>query len=316
MKIRPEARQRLEQGFQKGVDKQKRQFAAEWQKANDFGRRSDLGQPLGIYRAEISPPLGLPFFVRLAMPFIAIPLLIIAAVKGVPGMSRVLFFSPFAFAVWIGLNSVWAWRKRYNRWLFAYADGFTEFDESSQPDRSTRWDDFADAADSWTWIDSEVASSSWSFDGLQLTIRGRSPTLFNTPYNNMLDPYHPVSRLLVALLPSTMGSIIPVFPTVMELFVIHLIRRIIDRDLAILHAGGIVERAGIRVTKDGLILPGQTSLTPWAAINDIDLTPERARIRQGAGRPAKYPVIASSGPWMLSLLLSQLKVQVYFKSSG
>jgi hypothetical protein len=306
----------LEEGFQRHVDEQKRQFAMQWQNAVEFGRRSGLGQALGIYRAEMYPPLRLTFIFRLVAPLAAIPLLIVATVKGVPGMSRLLFLAPFLFAAWAGVNSIMAWRRRYYRWLFAYAEGFTEFDESAQPDRPTRWDDFTEVADSWTWVDSETSSSSWSFDGLQLTVRGGTPTLFNTPYKNMLDPYYPVNRMLTALLPSTVASIIPQFPAIIEIFTIHIIKRILDRDLATVHAGGTVERAGIRLTRDGLILPGQTSVTPWAAISQIDLTPNRARIRLSAGgRTTNHPVIASSGPWVLSLLLNQLRVQVSFCSA-
>jgi hypothetical protein len=318
MRIRPEARQRLEEGFQRHVDEQKRRFATQWQNAVEFGRRSGLGQAIGIFRAEMYPPLRLMFIVRMiAPPLIAIPVLIVAAVKGVPGMSRLLFFAPFLFGGWIGVNSLLAWRKRYNRWLFAYADGFTEFDEGEQPDRPTRWDDFTDVADSWTWTDSEVGSSSWTFDGLQLTAHGGAPTLFNTAYTNMLDPYHPVNRMLTALLPSTVASVIPQFPTVFEIFTIHLIRPILDRHVATVQAGGIVERAGIRVTKDGLILSKQASVMPWADIGRIDLTPNRARIqRPGGGRTTTHPVMAASGPWILSLLLSQLRVQASFSASG
>ena len=317
MRIRPEAAQRLEQGFQKRIDKQKHRFAAEWQSAVDFGRRSGLGQAIGIFRAEIYPPFRLLFLVRLLAPIAAIPLLIIATVKGVPGMSRLLVLWPFLFAAWGGVNSLLTFRKRYNRWLFAYADGFTEFDEGGQPDRPTRWDDFIDVVDSWTWMDSEVGSSSWSFYGLELAARGGTTTLFNTHYDNMLDPYHPVNRMLTAFLPSTVGAMIPQFPTIVEILTSHLVRRIIDRDVATVHAGGVVERAGVRVTKDGLIPPGEASMMPWAEICQIDLTPNRARIQlPGSGRVTDHPVIASSGPWMLGLLLNQLRVPASFRSSG
>jgi hypothetical protein len=314
MRIRPEARQRLESGFQRRIDEQKRRFAMQWQNAVEFGQLSGLGQAIGIFRAEMHPPLRLLFIVRMIAPLVAIPFLIIAAVKGVPGMSRLLFLSPFLFGGWIGVNSLLAWRSRYYRWLFADADGFTEFDEGGQPDRPTRWDDFTDVADSWTWTESETSSNSWTFDGLQLTVHGGTATLFNTPYKNMLDPYHPVNRILTALPPSTVASIIPQFPTVFEIFTTHIIRRILDRDVATVHAGGIVERAGIRVTRDGLILPGQPSVTPWADIGQIDLTPKRARIQlRPGGRTTTHPVVASSGPWILSLLLNQLQVQASFR---
>jgi hypothetical protein len=158
-------------------------------------------------------------------------------------MSRLLFLAPFLFGGWIGVNSLLAWRNRTYRWLFAYADGFTEFDESSQPDRPTRWDEFTEAADSWTWTESETSSDSWTFDGLQLTVHDGTSTLFNTPYKNMLDPYHPVNRMLAALLPSAVGSIIPQFPTIIEIFTIHIIRRILDRDLATVHAGAELSSA-------------------------------------------------------------------------
>jgi hypothetical protein len=316
MRIRPEARQRLEHGFQRRIDQQKRRFAMQWRNAIEFGRRSGLGQAVGIFRTELHPPLRFLCPVRLMAPLVAIPVLIMAAVKGVPGMSRLLFFAPFLFGGWIGVNSLLAWRNRYYRWLFAYAGGFTEFDESDQPDRPTRWDDFTDVADSWTWTESEVSSNSWTFDGLQLTVRGGTSILFNTPYKNMLDPYHPVNRMLAALLPSTVASIIPQFPTIIEIFTTHLIRRNLDRDLATVHAGGIVERAGIHVTRDGLTFPGQTSMTPWVAIRRIDLTPDRARIQFNAGgRTTTHPVMASSGPWVLSLLLNQLPVQASFNTS-
>lgn len=316
MRIRPEARQRLEEGFQRRIDEQKRRFAMQWQHAVEFGQRSGLGQAVGIFRAELYPPLRLSFIVRIVAPIAAIPVLIMASLKGVPGMSRLLFFSPFLFGGWVGVNSLLAVRSRYHRWLFAYAGGFTEFNEGGQPDRPTRWDDFTDVADSWTWTESEVASNSWRFDGLQLTMQGGTSVLFDTPYKNMLDPYHPVNRMLAALLPSPVASIIPQFPTIFEIFRIHLIRRIVDRDCATVHAGGVVERAGIRMTRDGLILPGQASVTPWAAIGRIDLKPDRARIQPSAGdRTTTHPLLASSGPWVLSLLLNQLRVQVSFRSS-
>jgi hypothetical protein len=263
------------------------------------------------------PATASAFWVRLIAPLVAIPVLIMAAAKGVPGTSRLLFFAPFLFGGWIGVNSLLAWRNRYDRWLFAYTGGFTEFDEGGQPDRPTRWEDFTDVADSWTWTESEVSSSSWTFDGLQLTVHGGTSILFNTPYRNMLDPYHPVNRLLAALLPSTVASIIPQFPTIIEIFTIHMISRILDRDLGTVPAGGIVERAGIRVTRDGLIFPGQTAVTPRTAIRQIDLTPNRARIQLCAGgRTITFPVVASSGPWVLSLLLNQLQVQASFSASS
>ncbi|MBV8700101.1 hypothetical protein [Bradyrhizobium sp.] len=303
----------MEYGFQRRIDEQKRRFAAQWQSAIEFGQRSGLGDAVGIFRAEIHPPLRLVSLIRLMAPLVAIPVLIMAAAKGLPGMSRLLFFAPFLIGGWIGVNSLMAWRNRYHRWLFAYTDGFTEFDERGQPDRSTRWDDFTDIADSWTWTESEAGSSSWTFDGLQLTVHGGTSILFNTPYRNMLDPYHPVNRMLAALLPSTVAAIIPQFPTIIEIFVIYVIRRMVDRDLASVHAGGTVTRAGIHVTRDGLILPGQTSVTPWATIRQIDLTPDRARIHlRAGGRTTTHPVTALSGPWILSLLLNQLGVQASF----
>ena len=79
----------------------------------------------------------------------------------------------------------------------------------------------------------------------------------------------------------------------------------------------IVERAGIRVTRDGLVFPGQTSITPQAAIRQIDLTPNRARIQLCAGgRTITFPVVASAGPWVLSLLLNRLQVQASFSASS
>src|SRR5262249_1401826 len=135
MRIRPEARQRLEQGFQRRIDDQKRRFTMQWQNAIEFGQRSGLGQAIGIFRAEMYPPLRLSFLARVMAPLAAIPLLIMAAAWGMPGSSRLLFFAPFLFGGWIGVNSLLASRKRYYRWLFAYAGGFTEFDEGGQPDR-------------------------------------------------------------------------------------------------------------------------------------------------------------------------------------
>ena len=211
MRIRPEAARRLEEGLQKRIDEQKRRFATQWQNAVEFGQRSGLGQAVGIFRAEIHPPPSMFFFVRVFASIAALPLLIIAAVKGVPGMSRLLFFAPFLISGWIAVNSLLTLRNRYTRWLFAYADGFTEFNEGGEPDRPTRWDDFTDVADSWSWVDSEVSSSSWSFNGLQLTVRGGTSIPFNTYYDNMLDPYHPVNRMLTALLPSTVGAMIRSF---------------------------------------------------------------------------------------------------------
>jgi hypothetical protein len=131
-------------------------------------------------------------------------------------------------------------------------------------------------------------------------VHGGTATLFNTPYKNMLDLYHPVNRMLAALLPSTVASIIPQFPTIIEIFTIHIIRRILERDLATVHAGGTVERAGIRVTRDGLILSGQTSVTPLGGH-----PPDRSDAKQRAHptecrRPNDHPpghgVVRPLGP--------------------
>ena len=95
----------------------------------------------------------------------------------------------------------------------------------------------------------------------------------------------------------------------------HVIRRLLDRDLATVRAGGTVTRAAIHLTRDGLVLPGQTSVTPWATIRQIDLTPDRARIQlRAGGRTTTHQVTASCGPWMLSLLLNQLGVQASFRA--
>jgi hypothetical protein len=113
----PEARQRLDQGFRRRVAERPGQYAANWQHAVQVGQALDLGEPLGIYRTEITPPLGVRRVLRLLSPIPIFLLVLVLLIIWAPGVAiPILGLSPFLAGgyvlAWAVISRWWRARSR------------------------------------------------------------------------------------------------------------------------------------------------------------------------------------------------------------
>jgi hypothetical protein len=259
----PEARQRLDAGFRRRVVERQAQYAATWQHAIRCGQSLGLGEPLGIYRTEISP----------------------------------------------------RWRGRVTRWLYGYAEGMAELDPGEQP-RVVRWAEVTGVVDEWTSAGSESASL-WDYEGFRLTVADGRAVPITTGYANALDPYGPVGGLIRALTPRAVGDAIPRFPSIADLINDQAVARVVERQAAAVRAGETIVRGDLRVTRDGIGRLKDPAVTPWAAIERVELRPGRVKVRPIAGRPRKYDNYRDgSGYAVLCRLLLALGVEASFEARG
>jgi hypothetical protein len=285
--VSPEARERLNQDFRRRVAQLQRQHAATWQHAVQLGQALGLGDPLGIYRTEITPALGMRRVLRLLSPIpvfllVVVILMVWAPDAAVPilGVMPCLVL-PYGLAI-----ALIARRGRFTRWLYGYVGGLTEVDPDTQP-RVVRWDDVSEVVDEWSSAGSE-SQSLWSYEGFRLTtVEGRTISI-TTKYRNVLDPFGPVGGMIAALTPAAVGDAIPRLPSIDQLISDQAVARVVARQVAAVRGGAVILRGDVRVTRDGISGPRDEVATPWAAIERIELRPGRVKVRPVGRKARKY----------------------------
>jgi hypothetical protein len=312
----PEARQRLDQGFRRRAAEHQARHAANWQHAVQLGQALDLGDPLGIYRTEITPPLGVRRVLRLLAPvpvFVLVVVLLIvwAPDAGVP----LLGASPFLAGGYCLMFFVIIRRGRFTRWLYGYTGGLAEVDPDGRP-RVVRWDEVTDVVDEWTSSGSE-SQSLWDYQGFRLTTAdGRTVSIIAT-YQNALDPYGQVGDMLRALTPAEVGDTIPRFPSIADLITDQAVARVVARQAAAIRDGAVITRGEVRLTREGIAGPKDAAPTPWGAIERVELRPGRVKVRRIGGKPRKYDNYRDgSGYAVLCRVLLALGVNASYEATG
>jgi hypothetical protein len=312
----PEARQRLDQGFRRRVSERQQQHAATWQHAVQLGQALDLGRPLGIYHTEITPPLGVRRTLRLLFPIPVFLLVVVLLMVWAPDAAvPILGVSPFLAGGYVLVCALISRRRRFTRWLYGYAGGLAEVDPDGHP-RVVRWDDVSDVVDEWSSAGSE-SQSVWSYEGFRLTTAEGRTVSITTKYQNAFDPYGPVGAMIAALTPAEVGDAIPRFPSIADLITDQAVTRVVARQVAAIRSGAVVVRGDVRVTRDGIAGPKDAAVTPWAAIERIELRPGHVKVRPVGGKARKYDNYRDgSGYAVLCRVLLALGVNASYEARG
>ncbi|MEV4132074.1 hypothetical protein AB0J72_07895 [Dactylosporangium sp. NPDC049742] len=316
MGMSPEARRRLDERFGQRVERRRQDHAANWEHAVRVGQGLGLGDPLGIYHTEVFPPLGARRVLWLVAPAVAYVAGVVLLVLWNP--DRALPFIgvlPFLVGPYVVVCVLITRRRRFTRWLYAYGGGFAEVDPDGPP-RPVRWDEITDAVDAWRHDGGESVSS-WAYDGFLLTTAGGRTVPVTAKYENALDPYAPIGGMIAALMPAEVGAAIPRFPTIAGLIVDRAVIPVVERQAGAVRGGAVLTRGGVRVTRDGIAGPKDTTVTPWAAIDRIELRPGRVKVRPVAGKARTYTDHrAGSGYSVLCRVLLALGVTASYEARG
>ncbi|GIE76326.1 hypothetical protein Aph02nite_22760 [Actinoplanes philippinensis] len=310
----PEARQRLDHGFQRRAEEQQTRHAADWQHAAQLGETLGLGRPLGIFHLETTPPLGVRRVLRLLVPAAMFLLVLVLLIVWTPDTALpLLSLIPFVAVGYCLVFFVVSRRGRFTRWLYGYAGGLAEADPDGPP-RVVRFAEVTDVVDEWSSSGSE---SSWDYQGFRLTTADGRTVPITAKYRNALDPYGPVGALIAALAPAEVGTAVPRFPSTADLITDGAVIPIAARAAATVRSGETVVRGDLRVAPDGIAGPKDTAITPWAAIERIELRPGHVKVRRIGGKALKYDNYRDgSGYAVLCHVLIALGVDASFEPRG
>ncbi|WP_433370128.1 hypothetical protein ACQPZX_44910 [Actinoplanes sp. CA-142083] len=288
--------------------------AATWQHAVQIGGSLGLGEPLGIYHTEITPPLGARRVMRLLAPIPVFLLVVVLLLVWAPEAAvPILGVSPFLAGGYVLVFFVISRRGRFTRWLYGYAGGLAEIDPGGPP-RVVRWDEVTDVVDEWSSAGSE-SQSAWDYEGFRLTTADGRTVPITAKYANALDPYGPVGGMIRALAPARVGDAIPRFPSIADLITGQAAALVVARLASAIRDGATIVRGDIRVNRDGIAGPKDAAVTPWGAIERVELTPGRVKVRPIGGKARKYENYRDgSGYAVLCRVLLALGVSASFES--
>jgi hypothetical protein len=231
MPISAESRRRLDAGFQSRVDEQRRRYAGRWADAERLAAGLGYGKVIGIFSMEErSDEFGgsvLRYGFWAMLPFlIGFPLLIAAAMAKIRGTFRLMIALPFVTGAWFLAVTLWAHRKKGRAWLYVFADGFATFADFAPETTSARWDEVADLRQIWEQrFDMDGDETVPVLAAYELRTRDGRQFVISRALRNMMDPYAPVGRLISALVPASVGDVIPRFPTIDEIIAAYTVRQ-------------------------------------------------------------------------------------------
>jgi hypothetical protein len=314
--MRPGVRQLLDDRFRRRAEQWREQSAANWQHAVGVGQAFGLGEPLGLYHTEVTPPLAARRVLLLLAPAAVFVCGVVLLVLWAPDAAvPVLGVSPVLGGAYVLVCVVVVRRGRFTRWLYGYTGGLAEVDPAGPP-RPVRWDEVTDVIDHWTAAGSE-SQSTWSYEGYRLTAGDGRTVAIPAKYANALDPYGPAGGLIAALVPAGVGAVVPRARPVADLINERAVPRVVARQVEAVRAGGVVVCGDIRVTRDGIAGPKDATATPWAAVERVELRPGRVKVRLTGGKARKYDNYRDgSGYAVLCRVLRALGVNASYEASG
>jgi hypothetical protein len=230
MPISAESRRRLDAGFQRRVDERRRRYARQWAEAERRAADLGYGQVIGIFSMEArADEFGgnvLRYVITGMLPFlIGFPLLIAAAMAKIQGTFRPMVALPFVTGAWFFAVTQWAYRKKGRAWLWVFADGFATFVDFAPEKTSARWDEVVDLRQIWEQgFDMDGDETRPALVAYELRTRDGRQFVIARELRNMLDPYAPVGRFISALVPASVGDVIPRFPTIDDIIAAHAVQ--------------------------------------------------------------------------------------------
>jgi hypothetical protein len=216
--MRPEAEQKLRQGFKRRADQQRDRYAAQLADAERFAAISECGQMVGVFTAQAGGGVRPRAYVVGLLPLAAIPFLIAFGAVDVPGAVPLLALSPFLIGGWFGL-SIWRGREpRRQIWMYAFTGGFVLSDDPRASAIPVPWSQVTDVSLIWT----QAYNPGMEDEGRPLVAGYRLRDADGQAYeitrsfHNVEDPYGEVGRSLRRIMPAAVGAAMPQFPTVDE----------------------------------------------------------------------------------------------------
>jgi hypothetical protein len=224
--MRPEPERKLRAGFQRRVDEQSNRHAAELAHAEQLADYFECGEVVGVYSARAGGDVRRRAYVRALLPMAAIPVLIAGAAARVPGMLPLLGVFPFAFGAWFGV-SLWRGREpKRTVWFHAFTQGFILMDDPVAPAAPVRWNQVVDVSEVWTGVYNPASEESRpTLTAYRLRTADGQAHEISRSFWNVRDPYREVGQLIRGLVPASVGSTIPAFPTIDEIINAYTRRR-------------------------------------------------------------------------------------------
>jgi hypothetical protein len=222
VKMRPEAEQRLRQGFQRRVDEQGNRYAAQLADAERVAAIHECGEVAGVFTGQTGGGVRLRAYVVGLLPLAAIPVLIALGAVNVPGMAALLALSPFLIGGWFGL-SIWRGRAPKRRiWLYAFTDGFVLSDHPQASAFPVRWSQVTEVSVIWTEaFDPGSEEARPAVSGYRLRCTDGQAIEIPRSFQNVRDPYGELGRSLRRLMPAAIGDNMPQFPTIDEVIAVY-----------------------------------------------------------------------------------------------
>ncbi|MEV6302656.1 hypothetical protein AB0M02_24805 [Actinoplanes sp. NPDC051861] len=295
---------------------QQARHAADWQRAAHLGQALELGEPLGIYHTEMTPPLGVRRVLRLLVPAAIFLVVMVLLIGWAPDAALpLLLVTPFVAGGYCVVFVVLSRRARFTRWLYGYPGGLAEADPDGHP-RVVRSGEVTDVLDEWSSSGSE-SQSSWNYEGFRLTTADGRAVSITARYRNALDPYGPAGALIAALVPAGAGTAVPRLPSIADLITDWAVTPLVARLAEAVRDGATVVRGDFRLAPEGIAGPKDTTITPWAAIERIELRPGHVKVRLIGGKTRRYDNYRDgSGYAVLCRVLAALDVNASFEARG
>lgn len=224
VQIRPEARQKLNAGFQRRVDEQAARYAPELAHAAQLAARFECGQLAGVFAKQAGGEVTRRAYAMAFLSLLGIPVLIAAAAARVPGVLPLLFLYPFLAGAWVGL-CMWLGRTPKRRvWFYAFTEGFMLVDDLQPAAAPVLWSQVTWVSEVWTRIDVSEGPSTPRLTAFRLHLAAGQAVEISRSFQNVQDPYGPVGQMIKGMMPAA-GQILPDFPTVDQIVAAYAIRR-------------------------------------------------------------------------------------------
>jgi len=220
VQIRPQAERKLRTGFQRHVDEQSDRYAAELTHAEQLAAWFECGEVIGVFGMQAGGAVKRSAYVVALLPIAAIPGLIAGAAAGIPGALPVLGALPFVAGAWFGL-SMWRGREpRRRAWCYAFAEGFMLLDDPQADAVAVRWSEVTEVGEVWTDVfDVSAEDSRRALTAYRLRCADGQAHEISRSFRNVRDPYPDVGQLLRSMMPASVGTTMPTFPTIDEIVV-------------------------------------------------------------------------------------------------
>ena len=220
--MRPEAEQKLRQGFQRRADEQRDKYATQLADSRRFAAGQECGEVVGVFTTRAGGDVRLRAYVVGLLPLAAIPFLIAFGAVDLPGALPLLAISPFLLAGWFGL-SIWRGREpRRNIWLYAFTEGFALFDRPQASAVTVRWSQVTEVGVIWKqFSDPGEEEPRPVLSGYSLRCADGQVYEITRSFQNVRDPYGEFGRSLRRLMPAAVGDTMPHFPTIDEVIAVY-----------------------------------------------------------------------------------------------